>query len=183
MMINPSSIKGIDVFVGLARRFPRMAFGAVPSWATTSSDRRLLEREPNVHLVEPSEDLDAVFATARVLLVPSRWQEALGQVVVDAMVRGVPVIASDVGGLREAKLGVEYVVPVTAIDAYRDELDDAWVPVPVVPDLELTAGEHGYRKLAEASRAAAMRYWRGLSLVPFYRFFDTVDRRPAGTGR
>jgi glycosyltransferase involved in cell wall biosynthesis len=40
-------------------------------------------------------------ADAWALVVPSRWHEPFGLVAVEAIVRGVPVIASDVGGLRE----------------------------------------------------------------------------------
>ena len=38
--------------------------------------------------------------------MPSLWQ-AFGRIVVEAM-HGIPVIASDAGGLAEAKLGVDY---------------------------------------------------------------------------
>ena len=39
----------------------------------------------------------------------------MSRIVVEAMLRGVPVIASNTGGLPEAKLGVPYVLPVTPI--------------------------------------------------------------------
>jgi glycosyltransferase involved in cell wall biosynthesis len=191
-MINPSVIKGIDVFIGLARRFSAVDFAAVTSWATTSRDRQQLEQEVNVTLLEPTEDLDRIFSESKVLLVPSRWQEAFGQVVVDAMLRGVPVIASDAGGLPESKLGVEFLVPVAPIEGYREQLDDRGVPVPVAPPVdlepwvgpleELTQDEGRYREVAEASRSAAIRHWQGLSLDPLYRFLDRVDRRLPAEG-
>jgi glycosyltransferase involved in cell wall biosynthesis len=191
-MVNPSAIKGIDVFLGLARRLPAMDFAAIPSWATTSADRSALEREPNVLLLERGDDLDRIFATTKVLLVPSRWPEALGQVVIDAMLRGVPVIASDVGGLPEAKLGVDYLVPVTPVDSYLETLDDCGLPIPELPELdlepwerslgELTSSAGRYREVADASHAAARRYWEQLSLAPFYRYLEEIDRRLAARG-
>jgi glycosyltransferase involved in cell wall biosynthesis len=48
-----------------------------------------------------------------VLLAPSLWQEAYGMVVTEAILRGIPVIVSDQGGLSEAACGCPAaVVPV-----------------------------------------------------------------------
>ena len=46
-------------------------------------------------------ELSKELFTARAMIVPSVWQEPFGLVAVEAMMHGVPVIASDVGGLRE----------------------------------------------------------------------------------
>ena len=46
-------------------------------------------------------DLEAAFAEADVLLLASR-AETYGMVVTEALARGLPVIATDVGGVREA---------------------------------------------------------------------------------
>ena len=47
------------------------------------------------------EDLDARFAAADLLVVPSR-DDAYGMVVTEALARGIPVLATDVGGIPEA---------------------------------------------------------------------------------
>jgi glycosyltransferase involved in cell wall biosynthesis len=49
-------------------------------------------------------DLDRAYATADLVVLPSRG-EAYGMVVTEALARGVPVLATDVGGVSEA-LGV-----------------------------------------------------------------------------
>src|SRR5262249_47960643 len=37
-MVNPSAIKGLSIFLELARRLPAVDFAVVPTWATTSTD-------------------------------------------------------------------------------------------------------------------------------------------------
>ena len=49
----------------------------------------------------PYEEIGRVFAGAWVQVVPSRWPEPFGMVAPEAMMRGVAVVASDLGGLRE----------------------------------------------------------------------------------
>ena len=64
--------------------------------------RRRLARNVTVHGWLDRANLDAVLATAWATVVPSQWEEPLGLVAVESIVRGVPVIASAMGGLTEA---------------------------------------------------------------------------------
>jgi glycosyltransferase involved in cell wall biosynthesis len=49
----------------------------------------------------PHERMAALYARARVLLMPSRWQEPFGIVGLEALAMGVPVVAWESGGVRE----------------------------------------------------------------------------------
>lgn len=49
----------------------------------------------------PQDDLIKYYDLSDIMLVPSLWQEPFGLVVAEAMARGLPVIASDVGGPAE----------------------------------------------------------------------------------
>lgn len=64
--------------------------------------------------------MEEAWRDIKVLLVPSIWFEAWGIVVVEAHLRGIPVISSDAGALPEAMLGLDHIVPVNAVDGKRD---------------------------------------------------------------
>jgi amino acid adenylation domain-containing protein/non-ribosomal peptide synthase protein (TIGR01720 family) len=191
-MINPSAIKGISIFAALARRLPELAFAAVPFWSTTAADRDLLSALPNLTLIPPVDDLDELFAQVRVLLVPSLWGEAFGQIVVEALLRGIPVVTSDQGGLPEAGLGVSRIVPVRPIERYEPRLDERGVQVPIVPEQDLGPWEAAlsallsdraeYDRVSLASRRAAADFVSHLGVEPYERFLAGLSPKAPVAG-
>lgn len=187
-MANPCAVKGVSIFLALADAMPSVRFAAVPTWGTTSEDRRALESRRNVWVLDPVDDIDRLLARTRVLLVPSLWAEARSRIIVEAMLRGVPVLASDVGGIPEAKMGVPYLLPVRPIERYRTQLDEQMVPVAeapaqnVAPWLEalegLTTNPTLYREISEASRCVALEYAERLNVEPFERLLAETLTRP-----
>lgn len=69
----------------------------------------------------PAERAGALMAGARALIVPSVWYEGAPRVIAEAYACGVPVIASDIGGLSEAVIDGEtgFLVPPGDPDALR----------------------------------------------------------------
>ncbi len=194
-LVNPCAVKGISIFLALAEAFPETAFAAVPTWGANERDRAALRARPNVRLLDPVDDIDVLLARTRVLLAPSLWAEARSRIVLEAMLRGVPVMAANVGGIPEAKMGVPYLLPVRPIAKFQTRLDEQMVPVAEVPPQDiapwrealqrlLTDRAH-YEEISQASRAAALSYAAQLSVEPFERVLEATASsrsRPGSAG-
>ena len=152
----------------------------MPTWGTNAEDRGRLERAANVTVLPPVDNIDDLMRQTRVLLVPSVWAEARSRIIVEAMARGVPVIASDIGGIPEAKLGTPYLIPVNPIRSYKPALDENMVPVAERPAQDIAPWEEALRRLTSdaahwrevsaISREAALAYARNLTVEPFERY-------------
>ena len=182
-LVNASKLKGLPIFLDLAARFPKTPFATVVSWASEMADVEAVEAQPNVTILAPREDIDEILAQTRVLLAPSLWGEAFGLIVVEAMLRGIPVLASDVGGLPEAKLGVDYILPVSPITTYHRS-SPMEKPRPVIPLQDtgpwqqalarvLGDREH-YESLSRQSRAAAEAFVAGTGIHCFEAWFEAL---------
>ena len=187
-MINPCAIKGLSIFLETAARLPDVEFGVVPGWGTTSEDRRALERLPNVRILPNAPNIDDVLARTRVLLMPSLWYEGFGLIVMESMLRGIPVVASDAGGLVEAKHATGFIIPVKTIQEYQAIFDEHAMPRPVVPanDPEpwvdalrlLLSDREVYASESQASRAAAHRFIATLDAADMEHYLASLKARP-----
>jgi glycosyltransferase involved in cell wall biosynthesis len=169
-MVNPCRYKGIDIFLQLTDLMPERPFLAVPTWGASEADRAALRQRRNIEVIAPQDGLGELLRRVGTVVMPSLWDETFGFTSVEAMLYGVPVVASEVGGLVEAKLGVPYLVPVRPIEVY-DAVADPARPVPAVPAQDIQPWLEAlhelddpdrYREVSQASRAAALGFVGGL---------------------
>ena len=183
-IINPCAVKGISIFLALAEKFPDLKFGALPGWGTTSPDRSELERHSNITLLRSCKNIEQILKETRILMAPSLWVEGFGLVVVEAMLRGIPVVASDAGGLVEAKLGTHFVIPVRLIQNYEHAFDDQGLPKPQLPQQDIEPWARAIHSLvsdralfeteAQASQRAALDFVARLHPADFEEFLASL---------
>jgi len=183
-MVNPCAIKGVSIFRALADGFPGFGFGYLPGWGTTTADRAQLAAHANISALPNCRDITQFLGCTRVLLMPSLWFEGFGLAVVEAMLHGIPVIASDAGGLVEAKMGTPFVAPVRPIERYQPLFDEYALPKPVIEPVDLgpwTNALHDlltdralYEEVSAASEDAALRFAGSLDAGHMQAYLESL---------
>lgn len=104
--INPYADKGFELAVEIAKECPEIEFLFVESWKLSDDHRAEIESTispfNNIRLENRTADMKTVYGRTRILLAPSKWEEAWGRVASEAHCSGIPVIGSRRGGLPEA---------------------------------------------------------------------------------
>lgn len=104
--VNPHPHKGRNIAFDIAKNCPDLQFLFVKAWTLSFQQEKELRdfvtANPNVTVWEPVDDMRAVYSITKVILAPSQWEEAWGRIATEAHYSGIPVIASEVGGLPEA---------------------------------------------------------------------------------
>lgn len=118
------------------------------------------------------DDVLAVMAHATVAAVPSVWAEPFGIVAIEALAMGVPVVASDVGGLADVVRGHECGAVVAPGDRHA-----------LATALRAITSDPGHRaRLSEGALRRAEDF-RGSRVVPEFEraYQDVVDIRRGPT--
>ncbi|KAI0163952.1 hypothetical protein GGR57DRAFT_489673 [Xylariaceae sp. FL1272] len=132
-MINPCPVKGSKILMEVARACPHLDFLVYKSWGCSDELEKQLGEIENMTSRKSCSDMNEAWQDIKVLLVPSVWYEAWGIVVIEAHVRGIPVLCSDAGALPETMRGLNHVIPVNAIDGKRHS-DETYV----IPEQDIT---------------------------------------------
>lgn len=107
----------LDAFVGLQAELVFAGDGPLRASLSARAERLGVP----VRFLGGIDDLEPWFARAHAVVLPSR-EEAAGSVLIEAMARGVPVVASAVGGIPELLGDVGLAVPLDDIGAWQRAL-------------------------------------------------------------
>ncbi|RRI01155.1 glycosyltransferase [Mesorhizobium tamadayense] len=104
--INPYEEKGFELAVRVAAACPEIPFLFVESWKLEDDHRARIAETiasfSNIKLENRTDDMKTLYGRTRILLAPSKWEEAWGRVASEAHCSGIPVVGSRRGGLPEA---------------------------------------------------------------------------------
>ena len=103
MMIGDCEAKGVGVFKKIAAQMPNYKFMITGKYYKNTTIG-------NIRYRSYVTDYAELYSQAKILLVPSVWEEAFGRVSVEAQSFGVPAIVSNRGGLPETVISEEYVI-------------------------------------------------------------------------
>jgi glycosyltransferase involved in cell wall biosynthesis len=106
LFVNPHPFKGLEVALHLAARRPEVGFDFLESWRAGRGPARRwraqLAGARNLAWHAALPDVRPLLARARLVLVPSRWEETWGRIVSEAQLSGIPALAARRGGLPES---------------------------------------------------------------------------------
>jgi len=181
--VNPSYEKGVFVFARIAdelgRRRPDIPLLVVEG---RGSERMLvdcgldLRVHGNVNLLGHVPDIRDFWGLTKISLMPSVWWEAQGLVAIEAMINGIPVLASDRGALPETlgDGGIVLPVPPRLTPATRELPTAAEVEPWVKTIIGLWDDPVWYAEQCRRARAETQR-WTPEVLEPQYvRFFESL---------
>lgn len=95
-LINLNKNKGADMFYQIAEAMPDRQFLAVQG----GYGQQIYKDLPNIEFMPNQSDIRAAYCKTGILLMPSQY-ESWGRTATEAMASGIPVICSDLLGLRE----------------------------------------------------------------------------------
>lgn len=145
--INPVRLKGGEVLEKIIEAFPNQEFLIVKGWYDPIHDGFNFKKYRNVTIIKKQYSMKKIYAKTKILLIPSLWNEAIPRVAIEASLNGIPVIASDKGGISEAlgKSGI-YIHSPNSIPSWKKAIS------------ELLSNKKRYATLSRLAKSQAKKF-------------------------
>jgi glycosyltransferase involved in cell wall biosynthesis len=185
--VNPTPVKGVHIFTRIAevlsRRRPDVPLLVVEGASKASFLPQLgidIRGMKNLRVMPNLPDARAFYAITKILLMPS-LSETAGLVAMEAMLNGIPVVASNCGALPETIGDAGFLLDIPA--KYTPETHEMPMAEEVEPWVEaiirLWDDAAEYQRRSQAARERSEQ-WHPDQLAPLYRdFFGNLTHQPA----
>ncbi len=96
-------IKGVSLLIDIAKELKYAQFVFIGTGPLDDFLKKSSEKIPNVNFLGQVQNIDmpVYYNSADILCFPSLYEEGLGRVSMEAVACGIPVVASNVGGISE----------------------------------------------------------------------------------
>ena len=151
-------IKGILMFLELAKRISDehvqfLIAGELRGDDTYSADEfaRMIEEDPRIKFLGRREDIEDVYASCDIVVMPSQWGEPCAMVLFEASTAGKPIVATATGGTPEIIVDGEtgFLFAKDDIDALVDRVGRLILDAELRRSLGIRAKERAIREFAE----------------------------------
>lgn len=161
LFINPTADKGAEIFFNVAERLRHVRFTVAEAWAFDEPWRNhcfaRAAKLGNIDWWPATDDMRALYGRAKILFVPSVWEEAWARSVCEAQISGIPAVASNRGGLPEAVGPGGIVVDLHAsYDVWAAQVDAAMRDEALHAELSAAARRHASRTEVQPANVIAL---------------------------
>ncbi len=106
LFVNPTYDKGVDIAIEVAKQLSNEQFLFIGPKPNEKSIIQQISTQENIDFQGYVDDMSNVFEETKLVIYPSRCQEAFGRVPIEAGASGIPTVATSRGGLPES-VGIE----------------------------------------------------------------------------
>lgn len=155
-------IKGVLLFLDLAGRIPENDVGFLIAGELKGDDtfapeefKRMLAGDPRIKYLGYREDVEDLYASSDIVVMPSQWEEPCAMVLFEASAAGKPIVATATGGTPEI-----IVDGVTGYLVQRNDVEGLEARVRELlrdKQLRTSVGEQARQKAASAFTDAPVR--------------------------
>lgn len=190
--VAPVLEKGVSLVAGLARlclqQLPEARFLVVESrgsWNACLESFGLCAADlPNVETRPLQTDMREIYSQSKVVLMPSFWHESGGMVALEALMNGIPVLASDHGGLPETLGSGAIYFQIPAAVRSSKAIPDDQLLMPWLAALRLLwRDQAAYQSAADRAVAAGAHYSRSAGIDRVVSLLHSIGGRTTGTSR
>lgn len=166
-------IKGVQDFIAMARRVknPELLFliagecrdpKTYPGAYSEDDLRTMIAGDPRIRYIGYFTRIEDIYVTSDIIVVPSRWQEPLGLIAIEAAACAKPVIATRTGGLPE--IVQDGLTGLLVEPAAPEELADAVVKLGADPALRARMGKAGRQRVIDQFTTRPLAQFENLLL-------------------